>query len=94
MALPKWAGHTGGFYHIVCRHGATVISKPLALQESVRDATDLYLSLKYPRFCSSVIRHVDLLDTLIADHQLFLKSCGEHLVAALSFPTRRSSIHR
>ncbi|XP_028415288.1 HMG domain-containing protein 3-like [Dendronephthya gigantea] len=44
----KVPGHTGGFYHLLCRHGATVASKFLALTESVRDAADLYLSLKHP----------------------------------------------
>eukprot|EP00794_Sanderia_malayensis_P009095 gene9095-10066_t len=43
----KSQGHTGGFYHIVCRHGCTVASKFLILTESVRDAADLYLSLKH-----------------------------------------------
>eukprot|EP00794_Sanderia_malayensis_P001604 gene1604-1776_t len=42
----KSQGHTGGFYHIVCRHGCTVASKFLILTESVRDAADLYLSLQ------------------------------------------------
>ncbi|XP_028418841.1 HMG domain-containing protein 3-like [Dendronephthya gigantea] len=44
----KVPGQTGGFYHIVCRHGVTAASKFLTLQESVRDAADLYLSFKYP----------------------------------------------
>lgn len=44
----KSPGRTGGFYHLVCRHGTTVASKFLTLAESVRDAADLYLSLKYP----------------------------------------------
>ncbi|XP_028417949.1 HMG domain-containing protein 3-like [Dendronephthya gigantea] len=44
----KVPGKTGGFYHFVCRHGCTVASKFLALTESVRDAADIYLSLKYP----------------------------------------------
>ncbi|XP_066931534.1 HMG domain-containing protein 3-like [Clytia hemisphaerica] len=44
----KAEGHTGGFYHIVCRHGTTVASKFMVLTESVRDAADLWLSLKYP----------------------------------------------
>uniref|UniRef100_A0A7M5UYH7 HMG domain-containing protein n=2 Tax=Clytia hemisphaerica TaxID=252671 RepID=A0A7M5UYH7_9CNID len=44
----KSAGHTGGFYHFVCPHGTTVCSKLMILTESVRDAADLWLSLKYP----------------------------------------------
>eukprot|EP00794_Sanderia_malayensis_P020874 gene20874-22926_t len=40
-------GHTGGFYHFVCRHGVTVASKFLILTESVRDAADIYLLLKH-----------------------------------------------
>eukprot|EP00794_Sanderia_malayensis_P002878 gene2878-3329_t len=40
-------GHTGGFYHFVCRHDVTVASKFLILTESVRDAADIYLSLKH-----------------------------------------------
>lgn len=42
-----------------------MISKPLALQESVRDTTDLYLSLKYPPIlfiCDTpcgFVRHLD-----------------------------------
>ncbi|XP_028418895.1 HMG domain-containing protein 3-like [Dendronephthya gigantea] len=43
----KVPGHTGGFYHIVCRHGVTAASKFLTLQESVRHAADLYLSFKH-----------------------------------------------
>ncbi|XP_028417001.1 HMG domain-containing protein 3-like [Dendronephthya gigantea] len=43
----KLPGKAGGFYHIVCRHGCTVASKFLGLTESVRDAADLCLSLKY-----------------------------------------------
>jgi len=44
----KSPGHTGGFYHVVCPHGTTVCSKFMVLTESVRDAADLWLSLKYP----------------------------------------------
>ncbi|XP_020905627.2 HMG domain-containing protein 3 [Exaiptasia diaphana] len=44
----KVPGHTGGFYHFVCRHGCTVGSKFLLLQESVRDAADIYMSLRFP----------------------------------------------
>ncbi|XP_068748643.1 uncharacterized protein [Montipora capricornis] len=58
-------GKTGGFYHLVCRHGVTVASKFLTLQESVRDAADLYLSLKHPPpifVCDTpcgFVRHMD-----------------------------------
>lgn len=61
----KVDGHTGGFYHIVCRHGVTAASKFLTLQESVRDPADLYLSLKhYPLLfiCDTpcgFVRHMD-----------------------------------
>eukprot|EP00112_Aurelia_sp_Birch-Aquarium-sp1_P019044 Seg4634.1 transcript_id=Seg4634.1/GoldUCD/mRNA.D3Y31 product="HMG domain-containing protein 3" protein_id=Seg4634.1/GoldUCD/D3Y31 len=41
-------GHTGGFYHLACRHGCTLASKFMMLTESVRDAADLYLSLRHP----------------------------------------------
>ncbi|XP_066919083.1 HMG domain-containing protein 3-like isoform X1 [Clytia hemisphaerica] len=44
----KAPGKTGGFYHFVCPHGTTVCSKFMVLCESVRDAADLWLSLKYP----------------------------------------------
>jgi len=65
-------GKTGGFYHLVCRHGVTVASKFLTLQESVRDAADLYLSLKYPPpifICDTpcgFVRHLDCRDKIIA----------------------------
>ncbi|CAH3153276.1 unnamed protein product, partial [Porites lobata] len=58
-------GHSGGFYRIVCPHSCTVASKFLLLQESVRDAADLYLSLKYPPpllICDTpctLARHID-----------------------------------
>lgn len=65
-------GKTGGFYHLVCRHGVTVASKFLTLQESVRDAADLYLSLKYPPpifVCDTpcgFVRHMDCRDKTTA----------------------------
>ncbi|KXJ09785.1 HMG domain-containing protein 3 [Exaiptasia diaphana] len=59
-------GCTGGFYHLVCRHGCTYGSKLLTLTESVRDAADLYLSMKYVPttfICDSpcgLARHLEL----------------------------------
>ncbi|KXJ26911.1 HMG domain-containing protein 3 [Exaiptasia diaphana] len=64
-AFTQVKGCTGGFYHLVCRHGVTVASKFLLLRESVRDAADLYLSLKYPPtvfVCDTAcgfVRHMD-----------------------------------
>ncbi|KAK3743284.1 hypothetical protein QZH41_017319, partial [Actinostola sp. cb2023] len=65
-------GCTGGFYHLVCRHGCTFGSKLLALTESVRDAADLYLSMKYTPttfICDSpcgLARHLELRDKELA----------------------------
>ncbi|XP_065060370.1 HMG domain-containing protein 3-like isoform X3 [Rhopilema esculentum] len=64
----KSPGHTGGFYHIVCLHGTTVCSKFMILTESVRDAADLWLSLRYPPvlfICDTpctFVRHMNLRD--------------------------------
>lgn len=61
----KVDGRTGGFYHVVCRHGVTAASKFLTLQESVRDPADLYLSFKYYPLvfiCDTpcgLVRHMD-----------------------------------
>ncbi|KAL9960054.1 hypothetical protein ACROYT_G033453 [Oculina patagonica] len=69
----KVPGHTGGFYHIVCRHGCTVASKFLLLQESVRDVADLYLSLKYPPVVfindtpCGLARHIDIRSPCVAE---------------------------
>ena len=121
----KVPGHTGGFYHLVCRHGVsvhsgvslkavivvlhviidvelfsmrilfplkagidvtaildhfqyvllqcTVASKFLTLTESVRDAVDLYTSLKYPPvvfICDSpcgFVRHLECQDPVYCD---------------------------
>lgn len=68
----KLPGHTGGFYHLVCRHGSTVASKFLSLTESVRDAADLYLSLKHPPVVfindtpCGFVRHMECRDPAIA----------------------------
>ncbi|KAK3754405.1 hypothetical protein QZH41_011187, partial [Actinostola sp. cb2023] len=74
-------GCTGGFYHLVCRHGCTFGSKLLALTESVRDAADLYLSMKYTPttfICDSpcgLARHLELRDKELAK-KLWGENCG------------------
>eukprot|EP00794_Sanderia_malayensis_P021119 gene21119-23190_t len=71
-AFTKSEGHTGGFYHLVCRHGCTVASKFLILTESVRDAADLYLSLRHPPItfiCDTActfVRHVNIREPAVA----------------------------
>jgi len=77
----KVDGHTGGFYHIVCRHGVTAASKFLTLQESVRDPADLFLSFKhYPLLfvCDTpcgFVRHMDCREPTLTK-QLWGSNCG------------------
>lgn len=57
-------------------------SKFLTLQESVRDAADLYLSLKYPHPFLSATPRVDLFDTWIVGTKPQPLNCGEATVVA------------